>query len=128
MRAVHTAQKQALVGFSLLGITSLWALIHLSLASPLRRSRTIVNCLVGSIKILELCKLIKLSAPEKSDFKGFILKNWELFSDRESLAVMAMVYLVSEAKYLAKLGFKRLKFMVKVKMSLNSRCPMVTKG
>jgi hypothetical protein len=29
---------------------------------------------------------------------------------------------------LGKLGFKRLKFMVKVKRSLNSRCPMVTKG
>jgi hypothetical protein len=45
----------------------------------------------------------------------------------ESLAVMAMEYLVSEVKYLAKSGFKRLKFMVKVERSLNSRCPMVTK-
>jgi hypothetical protein len=43
------------------------------------------------------------------------------------LAVMAMEYLVSEVKYLAKSGFKRLKFMVKVERSLNSRCPMVTK-
>jgi hypothetical protein len=41
---------------------------------------------------------------------------------------MVLEYFVSEAKYLAKLGFKRLKFMVKVKRSLNSRCPMVTKG
>jgi hypothetical protein len=46
----------------------------------------------------------------------------------ESSAVIAMEYLVSEVKYLAKSGFKRLKFMVKVERSLNSRCPMVTKG
>jgi hypothetical protein len=46
----------------------------------------------------------------------------------ESSAVMAMEYLVLDAKYLVKSGFKRLKFMVKVKRSLNSRCPMVTKG
>jgi hypothetical protein len=48
----------------------------------------------------------------------------------ESSAVMAMEYLVSEVKYLVKLGFERLKFMVKVKRkerSLNSRCPMATK-
>jgi hypothetical protein len=32
----------------------------------------------------------------------------------ESLAVMAMEYLVLEVKYLVKLGFERLKFMVKV--------------
>jgi hypothetical protein len=41
---------------------------------------------------------------------------------------MAMEYLVSEVKNLVKSGFERLKFMVKVKRSLNSRCPMVTKG
>jgi hypothetical protein len=46
----------------------------------------------------------------------------------ELSAVMLMEYLVSEAKYLVKSGFKRLKFMVKVKRSLNLRCPMVTKG
>jgi hypothetical protein len=49
----------------------------------------------------------------------------------ESSVVMAMEYLVSEVKYLVKSGFKRLKVMVKVKRkerSLNSRCPMVTKG
>jgi hypothetical protein len=48
----------------------------------------------------------------------------------ESSAVMAMEYLVSEAKYLMKSGFERLKFMVKVERkerSLNSRCLMVTK-
>jgi hypothetical protein len=39
-----------------------------------------------------------------------------------------MEYLVSEVKYLAKSGFERLKFMVKVERSLNSRYPMVTKG
>jgi hypothetical protein len=32
----------------------------------------------------------------------------------ESLVVMAMEYLVSEVKYLVKLGLKRLRFMVKV--------------
>jgi hypothetical protein len=41
---------------------------------------------------------------------------------------MAMEYLVSEVKYMVKLGFERLKFMVKVNRSLNSICPMVTKG
>jgi hypothetical protein len=46
----------------------------------------------------------------------------------ESSAVMAMEYLVSEVKYLVKSGFEMLKFMVKVERSLNSRCPMVTKG
>jgi hypothetical protein len=45
MKAVHTVQKQASVGFSLLGIMSLQALIHLSLVSPLRRSRTFINLL-----------------------------------------------------------------------------------
>jgi hypothetical protein len=40
------------------------------MASPLRRSRTFVNLLVGSIKVLEMCTLIKLSAPEERDFKG----------------------------------------------------------
>jgi hypothetical protein len=41
---------------------------------------------------------------------------------------MAMEYLVSEAKYLVRLGFKRLKFMVKVeRKELEFRCPMVTK-
>jgi hypothetical protein len=36
--------------------------------------------------------------------------------------------LVSEVKYLVKLALlERLKFMVKVERSLNSRCPMVTK-
>jgi hypothetical protein len=40
---------------------------------------------------------------------------------------MVMEYLVSEAKYLVKLGFERLKFVVKVERSLNPRCPMVTK-
>jgi hypothetical protein len=39
-----------------------------------------------------------------------------------------MEYLALEVKYLAKSGFKRLKFMVKTKRSLNSKCPMVTKG
>jgi hypothetical protein len=49
----------------------------------------------------------------------------------ESSAVMAMVYLVSEVKYLVKSGFKRLKIMVKVERkerSLNSRCPMAMKN
>jgi hypothetical protein len=43
---------------------------------------------------------------------------------------MVIEYLVSKVKYLVKLGFERLKFMVKVERkerSLNSRCPMVTK-
>jgi hypothetical protein len=45
---------------------------------------------------------------------------------------MAMEYLVSEVKYLVKLGFERLKVMVKVERkgkerSLNSRCPMAMK-
>jgi hypothetical protein len=40
---------------------------------------------------------------------------------------MAMEYLVLE-EVLGKIGLqKRLKFMVKVERSLNSRCPMVTK-
>jgi hypothetical protein len=38
----------------------------------------------------------------------------------ESSVVMAMEYLVLEVKYLVKSGFKSLKFMVKVKRSLNS--------
>jgi hypothetical protein len=67
--------------------------------------------------------------PEESNFKGSILENWELLSDGViSSSLMAMEYLVLEAKYLVKSGFKRLKIMVKVKRSLNSRCPMVTKG
>ena len=37
--------------------------------------------LVGSIEVLELCELIKLSAPEESDFEGSILENWELLGD-----------------------------------------------
>jgi hypothetical protein len=45
----------------------------------------------------------------------------------ESLVVMAMEYLVWEVNYLVKSGFERLKFMVKVERSLNSRCLMVTK-
>jgi hypothetical protein len=81
IKAVYTAQKQALIGFLLLGITLLRALIHLSLASPLRRSRMLVNLLAAS-KFLsfELCKLIKLSVPEESDFEGSVLENWELLS------------------------------------------------
>ncbi len=51
------------------------------MASPLRRSRTFINLLVGSIEVLELCELIKLSVPEESDFKGSIRENWELLSD-----------------------------------------------
>jgi hypothetical protein len=31
--------------------------------------------------VLELCKLIKLSAPEESNFEGSILENWELLGD-----------------------------------------------
>jgi hypothetical protein len=38
--------------------------------------------LVGSIKVLELSKLINLSAPVESNFEGSIFKNWELLSDR----------------------------------------------
>jgi hypothetical protein len=52
-------------------------------------------------------------------------------TDLESSAVMVMEYLVSEVKYLVKSGFERLKVTVKVERkerSLNSRCPMVTKG
>ena len=40
-----------------------------------------VSKLVGSVKVLELCKLIKLIAPEESNFEGSILENWELLSD-----------------------------------------------
>jgi hypothetical protein len=81
MKAVHTARKRASVGFSLLGIMSLRALLHLSLASPLRRSRTFINLLAACVEVLKLCKLIKLSAPEESNFEGYILENWELLSD-----------------------------------------------
>jgi hypothetical protein len=41
---------------------------------------------------------------------------------------MGMEYLVLEAKYFAKLSFERLKSMVKVERSLNSRYSMGTKG
>ncbi len=52
------------------------------MTSPLRRSRIFINLFVGSIEVLELCELIKLSVPEESNFKGSILENWELLSDR----------------------------------------------
>jgi hypothetical protein len=47
----------------------------------------------------------------------------------EPSVVMVMEYLVSEVRYMVKLGFKRLKFMVNIekRRRLNSRCPMATK-
>jgi hypothetical protein len=41
-----------------------------------------IGKLVGSIEVLELCKLIKLSVPEESNFERSILENWELLGDR----------------------------------------------
>jgi hypothetical protein len=64
--------------------------------------------------------------PEESNFKGWMRTGNFLVT--ESLTVMGMEYLVSEAKYLAKSSFERLKSMVKVGRSLNSRYSMVTKG
>jgi hypothetical protein len=46
----------------------------------------------------------------------------------ESSAVMAMEYLVSEVKYLAKSGFERLKFMVKVGKELEFKMSYGDKG
>jgi hypothetical protein len=54
---------------------------------------------------------MELSKPEESNFEGSILENWN-FLEMESMVVMAMEYLVLEAKYLGKI--QKLKFMVKV--------------
>jgi hypothetical protein len=86
-----------------------------------------VRKLVGSIKVLELCELIKLSVPEESNFKGSILENWELLSDGV-IGSNGDGVLGLGSKFFAKLSFERLKSMVKVERSLNSRYSMVTKG
>jgi hypothetical protein len=45
---------------------------------------------------------MELSKPEESNFEGSILENWN-FLEMESMVVMAMEYLVLEAKYLGKI-------------------------
>jgi hypothetical protein len=65
-----------------------------------------IGKLVGSIKVLELCKLIKLSVPEQSNFKGSILENSELLSDGV-ISSNANGVLGLGSKVLGEIGFQK---------------------